>query len=112
MLRYLLFALLVLHGAFHLAGFFAPVAGRVLVIDKAPGIYWAACAALFGLTSVLLILHEKHWAWVAFVAVVSSQVLIASAWEQARFGTILNAVIVATILMLVFVREAPVLFRD
>jgi hypothetical protein len=112
MLRYLLFALLMLHGAIHLVGFFTPVAGRVLAIDKAPGIYWAVCSVLFGLASALLILREKHWAWVALVAVVGSQVLIASAWEQARFGTILNAVIVATILVLLFVREAPVLFRD
>lgn len=112
MLRYLLFALLILHGAFHLAGFFTPVAGRVMAMDRAPGIYWAACSALFGLTSLLLALHEKHWAWVALLAALSSQVLIASAWEQARFGTMLNVVIVLTVLALLFVKEAPVMFRD
>lgn len=112
MLRYLLFTLLMLHGAIHLAGFFTPVAGRVMAMDRAPGIYWAACSALFGLTALLLILHEKYWVWVALLAVVSSQVLIALAWEQARFGTILNAMIVMAILAVLFVREAPVLFRD
>ncbi|SDF56225.1 hypothetical protein SAMN04487996_111150 [Dyadobacter soli] len=112
MLRYLLFALLLLHGAFHLAGFFAPVAGRVMAIDRAPGIYWAACSALFGLTALLLILHEKHWTWVALLAALTSQVLIASAWEQARFGTVPNIVIVLVVLALLFVKEAPVMFRD
>lgn len=112
MLRYLLFAVLMLHGAIHLAGLFTPVAGRVMAIDRAPGIYWAACSALFGLTSLLLILHEKHWVWVALLAALSSQVLIASAWEQARFGTVPNIVIVLVVLALLFVKEAPVMFRD
>lgn len=112
MLRYLLFTLLMLHGAIHLAGLFTPVAGRVMAMDRAPGIYWAACSALFGLSSLLLILHEKHWAWVALLAALSSQVLIASAWEQARFGTILNIVIVLAVLALLFVKQAPVMFRD
>lgn len=112
MLRYLLFALLMLHGAIHLAGFFTPVAGRVMAIDRAPGIYWAACSTLFGLSALLLVLHEKPWAWVALLAAFSSQVLIASAWQQARFGTILNVVIVLVILAVLFVKEAPVLFRD
>lgn len=112
MLRYLLFALLMLHGAIHLAGFFTPVAGRVMAIDRAPGIYWAACSILFGLSALLLALHEKHWAWVALLAALSSQLLISSAWDQARFGTILNVVIVFAILALLFVKEAPVMFRD
>lgn len=112
MLRYLLFALLLLHGAFHLVGFLTPVAGRVMAIDRAPGIYWAACSALFGLTVLLLILHEKHWVWVALLAALISQVLIASAWEQARFGTLFNVVIVVMVVALLFVKEAPILFRD
>jgi len=112
MLRYLLLALLMLHGAIHLTGFFTPVAGRVMAMDRAPGIYWAACSALFGLTSLLLVRHEKHWAWVALLAALSSQVLIASAWEQARFGTTLNVVIVLVVLAVLFVKEAPVMFRD
>lgn len=93
-------------------GLFTPVLGRVLTIDKPPGIYWAACSVLFWLTSMLMILHQKHWAWVVLVAVACSQLLIASAWEQARFGTILNVIVIAALLVMLFVREAPVLFRD
>jgi hypothetical protein len=112
MARYLFFAFLMLHGSFHLMGLFTPVLGRVLVIDRSPGIYWALCSMLFWLTAVLMILHQRHWVWVALVAVSCSQLLIASAWQQARFGTILNVIIIAVLLVFLFFKDVPFLFRD
>ncbi|MGG7665500.1 hypothetical protein [Dyadobacter sp. BHUBP1] len=112
MARYLFFALLMLHGLIHLAGFFAPATSDRMEIYNAPGAFWVGCAILFCMTSILFLFSEKLWIAVALVSVIASQAVIVSEWSQARFGTVINGLVLLVVFFLLFSKNAPVIFRD
>jgi len=95
----IIFTILVLiHGLIHLMGFFkafdfVQIDQLSSSISKPVGIIWLFTALLF-LTSVLLYaLDVQSWPLVALPALIISQILIISVWQDAKFGTIANVVI-------------------
>ena len=89
-MRYLLVALLAVHGSLHLLGFQR---------GKAVGAVWAlACLGLLAAAVLLLLRHDRWWL-VAAAALVFSQALIASAWSTARAGSILNLVLAIPVMV-------------
>lgn len=98
MLRYFLIILVLVHGLIHLMGFakafsFGNFTQLTREITRPVGMVWFMAALLFLLVAVLLLLRKEGWWMAGVIAVVVSQVLIFSIWQDARFGTIANLII-------------------
>jgi hypothetical protein len=102
-MRSALASVLVLHGlihalgfaqAFHLAelpGFHHPIAGRA-------GLLWLATALLLVGSGGLLLSSVRGWWRLALPGVALSQVLIVSAWNDAKYGTLANVLVLVPLL--------------
>lgn len=86
------------HASIHLMGFvkgfgLKEVKELSLFISKPAGVVWLAVAILF-LTYGILYLINNRYSWLfGIFAVVLSQILIILFWKDAKYGTILNSVI-------------------
>ena len=95
--------LLALHGAIHLLGFvkgfhLAPLSQLTLPISRPMALLWlAATVALFAAVAALFVM--PRWFWLVGAAgLVASQIAIIASWGDARFGTIVNIVLLAAVL--------------
>ena len=62
-------------------------------ISRLQGIFWLAATILF-LIMIPVFLLQKNWWWIiAIIAVVISQIVIIFSWQDAKFGTIANVII-------------------
>jgi hypothetical protein len=57
------------------------------------GNLWLICAILFLTVLILMIFNKPWWPFFAIAAVMLSQTLIIIYWQDAKFGTILNIII-------------------
>jgi hypothetical protein len=94
-------AVMIIHGLIHLLGFikafqFARVGQFTQTIPKSTGILWLIAASLF--IAAALIRYEWWW-MVAIPALVLSQVLIFMHWQDAKYGTIANMIILVGIVI-------------
>ena len=101
----IIFAVLVgVHGLIHVLGFlkafgFARLTQLSQSISKPAGVTWAVTSGLFIAAAALFGLKVDWWWIVGLLAVVPSQALIIGSWQDARFGTILNVVLLVGILL-------------
>ncbi len=99
MLRCLLMFIVFLHGLIHLLGFvkayrLSEVSQLTQEISRPAGLLWLAAAILFLATGALYLSgNDKLWPVLAFVSIILSQALIFMAWQDARFGTVANVII-------------------
>ncbi|NGP75067.1 hypothetical protein G3570_00365 [Balneolaceae bacterium YR4-1] len=103
--------LLVLHGVIHFAGFFkAFEIGEFKELTgemtRTAGLIWLSLGILFLVTTLLYLLQYPFWASVGLFSVVFSQILIFSAWSDAKFGTIANLILLVPILI-AFMGQLP-----
>jgi hypothetical protein len=89
--------LLLVHGAIHLLGVARAFDLAAVPLQKpigaGEGLLWGAAALLFVAAAATLWLAPQWW-WVpALVGVVISQALVFGAWEDARWGTLANLLI-------------------
>lgn len=103
--------LLAFHGAIHLLGFvkgfgLAPVAQLKEPISRPGAALWLAAAVLFVTAAALLRAAPGRWWLAAAPALVLSQALIVSAWADARFGTVVNAIVLVP-LAVTLLQRAP-----
>ena len=104
-MKYVVLFILVAHGLIHLMGFVRsvrPVAVPQIKkdISRTEGYLWLLVTLLFIACAVLMITGSALW-WMAGVpAILISQVLILRHWKEAKFGTIIN------LLLLIVVTEA------
>lgn len=102
--RYLFAVLLLLHGVIHLMGF-AKSAGAGYMpqitqdISKTAGFAWLFATILFVAVALLFFLNNDAWPYLAVAGVILSQSLIASVWENAKFGSIVNGIVLAAIII-------------
>jgi len=92
--------IVLLHGLIHLLGFIKgfelkEVRELTLPISKSMGFVWLTATTLFLTYGVLHMLNSKYAWLIGLIAVVISQVLIILFWKDAKFGTILNIIILA-----------------
>src|SRR5262245_29004407 len=71
---------LVIHGLLHLLGY-----------AKGPG--WPVASFLFIAAAASLFVWPKGWWMIAIAAVALSTILIASSWSEAKFGSIVNVIV-------------------
>ncbi len=89
---------LFLHGLIHLMGFLkafglAEIPQLSQRFSKAEGIGWLVVAVGFSIAAILLLLKNNLWLWIAIAMVLVSQVLIVLNWQDAKFGTIANLIV-------------------
>jgi hypothetical protein len=98
-MRRFIFALIItLHGLIQFLGFLK--AFRLSGIDqifstipKTAGLFWLLACLLFVGAAIALILKKEWWWMVAGIGIVLSQVLIFMYWQETKFGTITNIII-------------------
>ncbi|WP_431136844.1 DUF6920 family protein [Psychroserpens mesophilus] len=99
-MRYVFAIILGIHGLIHLLGFVSAffstsIEKQLLSISKPVGTLWLIAFLLFIISGVQFLTYKK-WFYLAFAAIVLSQVLIIIAWKDAKYGTIINVIILLT----------------
>lgn len=102
-MRFVFAFLIFVHGLIHLMGFlkafeFASMPQLKQNISKARGWLWLFAAILLTLTAILYVFKKDWWIFIAFLAIIRSQVLILMTWKDAKFGTIPNVIILLIII--------------
>ncbi|MEQ1585650.1 MAG: DUF6544 family protein [Cyclobacteriaceae bacterium] len=97
-MRYLFVLLIAIHGLIHLMGFakafgLAQISQLTKEISQPTGVVWLVATLLFIATSVLFLLTKDAWWSVALISVLLSQVLVILYWQDAKYGTIANVII-------------------
>ena len=98
MLKYLLAFILLIHGLIHFMGFakaynYGNITQLTKYISKPVGVLWLITAFLFIVAVLLFLLKKESWPYIAIIAAVISQILIITVWKDAKFGTIVNIII-------------------
>ncbi len=101
-MRWLLSGLMVLHGLIHFLGpirafELAEVPGLVHPISPGAGVAWGVAGLLLLVTAALFLAGVQRWWVLGFVAVALSQLVIFSAWADARVGTLANLVLLGAL---------------
>lgn len=97
-MRILVAIFLVIHALIHVLGFLKAfkiieINSLSLSISKTFGICWLIAVILFLITTFLLLFKSNYWWLFGMLSVVVSQIIIAFFWNEAKFGTILNLII-------------------
>ena len=71
-------------------------------ITKTSGILWFATGLLFLICSALYLLKKDNWVYFAVIALILSQILILNNWQDAKFGTIANVIILVVTIIGIF----------
>ncbi|MDX1941538.1 MAG: DUF6544 family protein [Saprospiraceae bacterium] len=103
MVRAIFIFILLVHGLIHLKGFakafkLADIQRLTHPISKTSGVLWLLSTLLFIITATLFILKKDAWWMVAIPAIILSQIMIIISWQDAKFGTIANIIIIIGII--------------
>jgi hypothetical protein len=98
MLKYLFTFVMLIQGLIHFMGFakaynYGNITQISKYISKSTGSIWLFTAMLFIVAVVLFFVKKESWAYFAIVAAVISQILIITVWKDAKFGTIINIIV-------------------
>jgi len=103
-MRLALVFVIVIHGLIHLIGF-ARAFGLITVsefthpVSKLMGLIWLLATVAMLLVSAAILFGHKWWWILALAAVTLSQILILGQWQDAKFGTFLNVIILMAALI-------------
>ncbi|MEQ8878073.1 MAG: hypothetical protein RLQ12_00500 [Cyclobacteriaceae bacterium] len=97
-MKYFYAFILLIHGCIHLLGFikafdFSEIQQLTRFIPKVAGLLWLLVFLLFLATTIGFLLGQDWWFYLALVSVLISQILILMVWQDAKFGTIANVII-------------------
>jgi hypothetical protein len=114
-MKWILFALLLLHGLVHLLGFGQAFGPRAFPrirrpISRLQGLLWLVTSAALLCAAALSFASPRWWWIVGAGATVLSQILIVRAWSDAKFGTLANVVVLAGVIH-GFASQGPLSFR-
>ncbi len=98
MIKYIFIFILLVHGLIHFMGFskafgYGNITQITSEISKTLGVLWFIASVLFIFSLIFYVFKYDYWPYLAIIAVVLSQILIINSWQDARFGTIANALI-------------------
>jgi hypothetical protein len=99
-MRIVLTILIAIHGVIHLFGFLKAFGISDFnaishPITKTFGTIWLLTFVLFVTNTVLLIAQSNYWWIIGIVGAILSQFLIINYWSDAKFGTIVNVIILS-----------------
>jgi len=112
-MKTILFIIILLHGLIHLMGFvtsfgLAKISELTLPISRGWGILWLISALFFLLSGGLLLLNVIAWWIPAITGAILSQILLFKFWQDARFGTIPNMIIMLLVIAILIQHTPPV----
>jgi hypothetical protein len=115
-MKILFLILLLVHGLIHLMGFtkafqLAELSQLTKEISKPAGAFWLLTAILFLGAFALMLLRSETWWICAGIGVICSQVLIILSWTDAKYGTILNVIVIVPVLIS-FMSALPSSFQN
>ncbi len=101
-MKYLFVFVLATHGLIHLMGFakafdLAQLNQLTKEISKPIGVAWLLTTLIFLVTAASFLLKKDLWWFVAITGVLLSQLLIILLWQDAKFGTIANVIILLVV---------------
>jgi hypothetical protein len=104
MLRIVFTLMLFIHGFIHLLGFLkayklAQLEQLTMPISKPVGIVWLISTILFLITLFLFIFQKDVWWMAGLTAIILSQIVIIFSWNDAKYGTIPNFIILLLIVI-------------
>lgn len=93
-----------IHGLIHLFGFLKAYEiikfeGFNIPISKSMGLLWLLAFLFFFGTWIMLILRLEKWWIFSIIGIILSQLLIFGFWQDARFGTLMNVLILIPVLV-------------
>ena len=96
--RVVLIVIVLLHGLLHLLGFYRSYSRSGVVnlkkhISKPLGWLWLICSLLFLINGFLILFNVNGWIYFILASLLISQVLILLSWREARYGTLVNMII-------------------
>ncbi len=102
MLKSIFTILIILHGLIHLLGFvkaygYADITALTRDISKPMGIIWLIAMALLVITAMLFMRKNDTWVYFSIVGVIVSQAMIFMYWQDAKFGTIVNVLMLIVV---------------
>ena len=102
MMRWVVAALLIVHGLVHLMGFaksfgFADLPQLTQLISRGMGLLWLVAGLLVMASSVAMLASPRSVWIIGAVALVLSQVVILSAWHDAWAGTVGNILLLLVV---------------
>jgi hypothetical protein len=102
MLKSIFTILIILHGLIHLLGFvkaygYADITALTRDISKPMGIIWFIAMALLVITAMLFMRKNDTWVYFSIVGVIVSQAMIFMYWQDAKFGTIVNVLMLIVV---------------
>jgi len=102
-MKWFFFFIVIIHALIHLLGFLkafqlAEINQLTQNISKPMGILWLIALILFLAAAIQLISNHDLWWITALAAVILSQVLIILFWQDAKFGTIANIIILLSLI--------------
>jgi hypothetical protein len=95
--------LITLHAIIHLMGFakalgLASLESLRIPISRPMGVLWLAAAVLM-IATAAAIFFVPRWFWlIGILSLVVSQAAILSSWDDARFGSLVNVVLLSTVI--------------
>lgn len=97
-MRFVLSFLIFIHGLIHLLGFFkafelAKMSSFSQSISKTNGVLWLLAAVGFMMCALAYGFKKEWWFLIAILSILLSQYLIFLFWKDAKFGIILNVII-------------------
>lgn len=103
MLRLVFALVLLFHGLIHLMGFakaykYAEISQLTGTYSRAAGALWLFSALLLLVSAGLFLWKKEIWWMPAIAGLLLSQMLIFSQWQDARFGTIANIILLLGVL--------------
>ncbi|HMT30269.1 MAG TPA: hypothetical protein PKD91_13425, partial [Bacteroidia bacterium] len=104
MIKYFFAFLLLVHGSIHTIGFskafgIGNIQQLKKEISRKSGLIWLSTAILFFVAAVTYLLKIECWWMFGLIATIISQILITVNWQDAKFGTISNLIILPAVLI-------------
>ncbi len=101
-MRSFAFLIILIFALLHLLGFFKAyellrIHEISTAVSRGWGIIWLLCSVLLVLTAVFYHNRSKYWLAIGIVAVIFSQILVFSFWNDAMYGSIINALLIELI---------------
>jgi hypothetical protein len=106
-IKYIFAFITLIHGLIHFMGFakafnYGNMTQLTKDISKPMGVVWFTTALLFVVCVALYLLKKDSWVYFALISVVLSQILILNSWQDAKFGTIANVLVLVVAIIGLF----------
>lgn len=103
-MKYLFGIMLLAHGLIHLSGHTevlhtGSITQMTKVLSKPAGITGMIATSFLLSSSIMFFLDKSYWPYFAILGVIASQTLILMVWDDAKFGTIVNVIILIVALL-------------